>query len=681
MIDGVAVMRADGSTAPFLRPFDLENTTLTFTPSGGESYTITRGPLAYEPDRGVSVALTGSPRRAAYRLPFDFSVFGRSIRDVYLSSFNGIHGAPPTSSSVEQYDAMEAIGQRAPLLAPLLMTPELQVAQPGVFVRTSTEAVTVTWATPDNYDAGNYDVRATLFRDGRIQFSYVHVPSTLRVQDSAAVIVTSGSEAWRQTETALGQAADPINDLDPAAVSQELAPILDIVDVRASRVGAFDLLRVSLSVAAAPDPTLIAAGGSIRYHFIARSATNSAVIGVRLFANGEIRLIFNRPASGFTAEETTTTARFDGAKLAVDVPDSILGFTPDTMDAQSYLVTSGFARKVDEATVTLGPVQPTSAIMTDLSAIPAGGTSASVILEVFSRPAVNVFGVWSLLRGATGWRDEDIDAVAIYENFRTDLDFWASAYATGGNPGVDGIGNTQSAADPRGPTLLQMNVAEFSPSMLLHNRELLHEFGHRWLFFVGYRDATGAIRHDLNPAAYLHPAAWVDTRAAFRVAEASDSSVMGGGYFTPRGDGSFALAPVSPQGYSWLDLYLMGLAAPEEVPPFFWIENSTPALRNEYWPPFNLTFVQGDKREVRVQDVIAAEGPRIPSYPATQRSFRVAFVLLADPSKPVSLNDVAGVTWARDTLIRDFSSATGGRATVVALTAPAGTPRRRSARH
>jgi hypothetical protein len=223
--------------------------------------------------------------------------------------------------------------------------------------------------------------------------------------------------------------------------------------------------------------------------------------------------------------------------------------------------------------------------------------------------------------------------------------------------------------------------ANFSPFLPPHNSTLLHELGHRWLFFVGYRDATGALRHDLNPAAYVHPAQWVDTRAAFRVAAPVDCSTMGGGFFTPHADGSFAIAPVSPHGYSWLDLYLMGLASLHEVPPVLWIENSTPALGNEYWPPFGLTSVRGDKREISVYDVIAAEGPRVPAYPATQRRFKVAFVLLADPSKPVAANDVTGVTWARDTLVRDFSIATGGRGDVVALSVTVGNPRRRSARH
>jgi hypothetical protein len=156
----------------------------------------------------------------------------------------------------------------------------------------------------------------------------------------------------------------------------------------------------------------------------------------------------------------------------------ILGFTPDAIDVQSYLVKDGFGMTVDEAVVALGAVPPSAAIMTDLS-VAAPSTSLAVILEVFTRPAVNVFGVWSLLRTSTGWRDEEVDAVAIYENFRTDLDFFAAAYATGGNPGVDGIGHIRSSVEPRTPTLLQMNVADFSPFLPPHNSTLLHEFAHR----------------------------------------------------------------------------------------------------------------------------------------------------------------------------------------------------------
>ncbi len=56
-------------------------------------------------------------------------------------------------------------------------------------------------------------------------------------------------------------------------------------------------------------------------------------------------------------------------------------------------------------------------------------------------------------------------------------------------------------------------------------------------------------------------------------------------------------------GFSALDLYVMGLIEPEEVPDTFLI--ARPQLRSgqEVW---------GEKVPVRIQDIIAVSGPRDP---------------------------------------------------------------------
>jgi hypothetical protein len=123
----------------------------------------------------------------------------------------------------------------------------------------------------------------------------------------------------------------------------------------------------------------------------------------------------------------------------------------------------------------------------------------------------------------------------------------------------------------------------------------------------------------------------------------------------------------------------MGLAGPDEVDPVLWIENTVPPLGARYHP-YGVRTVRGTKREVRIQDVIAAEGPRNPAYPA-QRRFTIAFVLLVDPSKPVAEKETAAVARARDTLIKDFKRATGGRGEVVALPFEPRSSRRRTVRH
>jgi len=73
-------------------------------------------------------------------------------------------------------------------------------------------------------------------------------------------------------------------------------------------------------------------------------------------------------------------------------------------------------------------------------------------------------------------------------------------------------------------------------------------------------------------------------------------------------------------------------------------------------------------------------GPRTPAYPDTQRTFRVAFVLLAPPERPAPEGEVALVEQYRSLLEANFPTATGGRASIAAVDASTQPPRRRAMR-
>ena len=164
----------------------------------------------------------------------------------------------------------------------------------------------------------------------------------------------------------------------------------------------------------------------------------------------------------------------------------------------------------------------------------------------------------------------------------------------------------------------------------------------------------------LNPSS-PHPAAFVHTPAAFRVFGDDEASVMGGATYASQNDGAYR-AHASNGGYSWTDLYLMGLATPEEVQPWFYLANTDPPQPLEYWPADG-AMVRGDRREVAIHQVIDAEGPRSPSAAISQRLFRVLFVLVTDGANP-SEEEVAKVNEWRALLEHTFSLATGGRGRV-----------------
>ena len=232
--------------------------------------------------------------------------------------------------------------------------------------------------------------------------------------------------------------------------------------------------------------------------------------------------------------------------------------------------------------------------------------------------------------------------------------------------------------EPRVPALMHMNTLGYG-----HNstppgasRVVLHEIGHRWLMFVSLLE-NGIRSRKLNPVS-PHPAQYVDTRAAFKVFTDNDTSVMGGGWFTDNGDGTFSTAGYGPYGYSWLDLYLMGLADESEVPSMYTIDDSDPQLGGEYYAPANQTF-RGRRNDFTVGQIIDATGVRKPAFPATQRNFRVVFVLVVDPDREPAAGDLERIEEYRQLLQRDFPVATGGRGDVVtALTPPPPAPRRRA---
>jgi hypothetical protein len=194
-------------------------------------------------------------------------------------------------------------------------------------------------------------------------------------------------------------------------------------------------------------------------------------------------------------------------------------------------------------------------------------------------------------------------------------------------------------------------------------RVLGHELGHRWLYHFQI-DENGVPTRSLNPVS-AHPAAFVHTPAAFPVFRVQrESSTMGGGYFTNDGN-TFRTQQVWNTGYSWTDLYLMGLATPDEVEPWFYISESNPPLAEEYYPPQNTT-VSGRRVDVSVQQIISAMGERKPAAEFSQRRFRTLFVLLETAEGAASAAQVAKV----GAFARNFESymdrATGGRASTMA---------------
>lgn len=178
---------------------------------------------------------------------------------------------------------------------------------------------------------------------------------------------------------------------------------------------------------------------------------------------------------------------------------------------------------------------------------------------------------------------------------------------------------------------------------------LAHELLHQWGSFVRFKNPDGSLNDALLGRDNAHWSYLVD----------SDASVEYGADWKDNGDGSFSAIGVR-KFFSPLDLYLMGFYKPEEVPPFFLIEN--PAIDKAQLPKENVT-VTGSKRLVTIDDIIAAEGPRVPAAGDAQKDFRVGFILLTGPGEPVSDAQIAALNHVRNAFMTRFAILTAGRAT------------------
>ncbi len=164
------------------------------------------------------------------------------------------------------------------------------------------------------------------------------------------------------------------------------------------------------------------------------------------------------------------------------------------------------------------------------------------------------------------------------------------------------------------------------------------------------------------------------------------ASPAGGNVWTDNGDGTFTVTPGDPAtlSFSMLDLYVMGLATPAEVPPFGVLTNVVvpPTPTDPFWggayaarsfPWFDaqgpaLT-VTATRRSLTIDDVIAANGPRDP-VAGTKDTWTVGIVLLvgADATDAEVAAAEAAFDPIAESLAPGFSDATMGRGTLEIVT-------------
>lgn len=179
---------------------------------------------------------------------------------------------------------------------------------------------------------------------------------------------------------------------------------------------------------------------------------------------------------------------------------------------------------------------------------------------------------------------------------------------------------------------------------------IAHEVLHQWAASVSFRDpATGAVSQELLGKDGSHWSFFLD----------SEASVLYGSDWVQGASGFESAA--SRRRYSGLDLYLMGLLTRNDVQPFTLLRPAPgTAFTAQSLPPPNSTTIQATPTVLRVDDIIAAEGERIPSAASAQKQFRAAFVVLVPPGSTPTAAQLAHVDQVRARLVREFFFLTRG---------------------
>jgi len=209
-------------------------------------------------------------------------------------------------------------------------------------------------------------------------------------------------------------------------------------------------------------------------------------------------------------------------------------------------------------------------------------------------------------------------------------------------------------------------LGERSPDgkMLPYNyaiSQIGHEMGHRWSAFV-----SAKVNGEIIPLGPTHWATGLQAQVAFPYQRPFEASAMGGGVWQDNFDGTYTQLDddyyVPATGWSYLDLYLMGLIGPSEVPDFFILRNLAPVGRDANGHPI----FKADRTKVTIQDVIAVEGPRLPDVDHSQKKFNTGMVLVVEHGAKPSKDLIERTNAIRERWIDYWETTTGHRASMTA---------------
>ncbi len=697
--------------------FDLGQRTLRFTPTAA-GYRVENLPLNWDADfgqalRGHEVTLKNFafPFSGKSWNSFSVGVTG-SIRFGEKSNETGEWGAPPRGEeggvSIARFDPLSEGAANLVNTVPAICVFFKPRMSGNEFVKQMADRVVVTWDVTEPW--GNIQdftwaktvnrFQAVLHKDGAVEMSY----RELAAKDAIVGVypLISGG-----VEKALVTLSGAKNSASSLAGSAAVAANLDIRNVKLSVVDGL-FLKVTFETAGPVLTEGDAGVAGIGYHLYlaAHKLSSEAVSAADADAVWTIRGFAPRRAS---AGKSRYVAFGPGVSRGVKVSGntiSMQGILPPTLrDAAQVTVFADSSARDSETPAAQIPARAVElgAIRNPemhLSALTQHDGPFPVVYEAFHYYALpNARDLTCSVIKSLG---DKYDFLAYYSDFRVDNQE-AGTPSDGplGSVGgaVTGIAAKQSGLDKyctpgrfqwqyiqpvyvgsnqmqerppqdapvgndRDITFYQQQLAEISqdgkmPPYMYAMSQIAHEMGHRWAAFV-----SAKVGDETIPLGPTHWARGLQAIVPFPYVRPTEASIMGGGVWLDNFDGTYTQLDddyyVPATGYSYLDLYLMGLISPAEVPEFFILRNLVAAGKDANGHPI----FKADRTKVTIQDVIAAEGPRVPGVDKSQRKFNTGMVIVVQHGEKPSSELMERTNGIRQQWMEYFSIATGRRASM-----------------
>jgi hypothetical protein len=347
---------------------------------------------------------------------------------------------------------------------------------------------------------------------------------------------------------------------------------------------------------------------------------------------------------------------------------------PETVTVQTVLFPTGAIEfrygvtNLGDGIVALSPGRVDSVSAVDLNGVAAQSSGPVAIGELFAASAS--LDLVAAARRFYERHPDDFDQLVFFTD--TDVMTDAFAFETTVRNSIEGIGieefDFSAELGSAGALQSLVNMDRISkypdaPAQKLFGENsalgiLAHETGHRWLARLRFSNVNREISDQLLGRQLAHWSFFLD----------SDGSVMEGNEIEDLGGGTFRTAATTEK-YSRLDQYAMGLVGPQDVPGWFLVDSPISSHDREDGAIAGVTF-NGTRRNVIINDVIEALGPRVPAAAESPRLHRQAYIWVRRASAFLDQQDLARLRRIREQFGPFFSRATENRMTVRTTLAP-----------